>query len=94
MYTLFRNNAQGQRTHFARTKKEEKRHIYEFKYWNIEEPLDINETVYTGTINHKLMFYADMKLILEMVNNIRTALKVIRNSARADGGPRSPSAHA
>ena len=34
--------------------KENMKHIYECKYWNTEEPLEIYEKVYTGTINQQI----------------------------------------
>ena len=34
--------------------KENMKHIYECKYWNTEEPLEIYEKVYTGTMNQQI----------------------------------------
>ena len=34
--------------------KENMKHIYECKYWNTEEPLEIYEKLYTGTMNRQI----------------------------------------
>ena len=34
--------------------KENMKHIYECKYWNTEEPSEIYEKVYTGTMNQQI----------------------------------------
>ena len=59
--------------------KEDMKHIYECKYWNTEEPLEIYEKVYTGTMNQQIevlrRFEINFEKCEQFINSIESDQK-------------------
>ena len=69
--------------------KENMKHIYECKYWNTEEPSEIYEKVYTGTMNQQIEVLRRFEMNFEKreqyINSIESDQKNCETHYRGEG---------